>query len=80
MAKSALKEFVDFYNHHCYYKALGDVQPADVLQGRREQTLKHRKEVQCETFERRRRYNQEVRDTLKRGASSPQSLGSQSVQ
>jgi len=56
------------------------VTPSDVLEGRLEAILAHRKEVQLETFNRRRRYNQEVRDTLKRGASSPQSLGSESVQ
>ena len=69
--ESAIKEFVDFYNYHRYHKALGDVTPADVLQGRREQILKHRKEVQRETFERRRRYNQTVRDSLNKGASPP---------
>jgi len=69
--ESAIKEFVDFYNYHRYHKALGDVTPADVLQGRREQILKRRREVQRETFERRRRYNQTVRDSLNEGASPP---------
>ena len=32
------------------------------------------------TFDRRRQYNQEVRETLKPGASSPQSLGPRTVQ
>jgi len=69
--ESAIKEFVDFYNYHRYHKALGNVTPADVLQGRREQILEHRKEVQRETFERRRRHNQTVRDSLNKGASPP---------
>ena len=69
--EAAIKEFVNFYNYHRYHKALGDVTPADVLRGRREQILKHRKEVQRETFERRRRYNQVVRDSLNNGASPP---------
>ena len=78
--KGAIRGFVEFYNYRRYHKALKDVTPYDVLQGRLEAILVHRKEVQRETFERRRRYNQEVRETLKRGASSPQSLGSKTVQ
>ena len=78
--QAAIRDFVGFYNYRRYHKALRDVTPTDVLQGHREEILARRKEVQRETFERRRRYNQEVRETLKRGASSPQSLGSRSVQ
>ncbi len=69
--EAAIGGFVGFYNYRRYHKALKDVTPADVLEGRREVILALRKEVQRETFGRRRRYNQEVRDTLKRGASSP---------
>ncbi len=43
----------------------------DVLEGRREAILERRKEVQRETFERRRRYNRAVRDAPKQGASPP---------
>jgi transposase InsO family protein len=78
--EAAIGGFVEFYNYHRYHKALSDVTPADVLAGRREEILARRKEAQRRTFEERRRYNQEVRNTLKRGASSPESLGSQSVQ
>ena len=35
--------------------------------------------MQRETFERRRRYSQEVRETLKRGAFSPWFLGPKGV-
>ena len=69
--EAAVRDFVGFYNHQRYHKALGDVTPADVPVGRREAILARRKEVQRETFERRRRYNQAVRDALKGGASSP---------
>ena len=41
---------------------LGNVTPADVLNGRREQLLQRRKEVQTQTFERRRRYNSTLRE------------------
>ncbi len=78
--EAAIRGFVGFYNYRRYHKALKDVTPADVLQGRRDVILALRKEVQRETFGRRRRYNQEVRDTLKREASSPHSLGARSVQ
>ncbi len=69
--EGAIRDFVGFYNYRRYHKALRDVTPADVLEGRREEILAQRKGVQRETFERRRRYNQEIRETLKRGASSP---------
>ena len=78
--EAAIRGFVEFYNYRRYHKALKDVTPYEMLQGRREAILAQRKEVQRETFDRRRRYNHEVRETLKRGASSPQSLGVQSVQ
>ena len=69
--EAAIRDFVEFYNYRRYHKALTDVTPADVLEGRWEAILAQRKEVQRETFERRKRYNLEVRDALKRGASSP---------
>jgi transposase InsO family protein len=69
--EAAIRGFVGFYNYRRYHKALGDVTPADVLEGRREAVLAQRKEVQRETFERRRQYNHEARETLYQGASSP---------
>ena len=73
--ETAIEDFVEFYNYRRYHKALGDVTPADVLEGRREAILVRRKEVQRETFERRRQYNQAIRDTLKREASPPGVFG-----
>ena len=78
--EAAIRDFVEFYNYRSYHQALRIVTPADVLEGRLEAILAQRKEVQRETFDRRRRYNQEVRETLKPGASSPQSLGPRTVQ
>ena len=69
--ETAIGDFVGFYNHRRYHKALGDLTPEDVLEGRREAILTRRKEVQRETFQRRRQYNQQVRDALNRRASSP---------
>ena len=69
--EAAIRGFVEFYNYRRYHKALKDVTPADVLEGRWEAILAQRKEVQRETFDRRRRYNQEIRDALKQRASPP---------
>ncbi len=54
----AIADFVDYYNYRRYHKALGDVTPADVLYSRRKQILQSRKEVQIQTINRRRNYNQ----------------------
>jgi transposase InsO family protein len=53
----AIADFVDYYNYRRYHKALGNVTPADVLYGRREEILERRKEVQILTINRRRDYN-----------------------
>jgi len=60
--EDSITEFVNYYNNGRYHKALGNVTPSDVLDGRREQILQKRKEVQTQTFQRRRRYNQQIRD------------------
>jgi hypothetical protein len=46
------------------HKALGDVTPADVLHGRREQILQRRKEVQIQTVNHRRDYNQAEKELV----------------
>jgi len=58
----AIADFVEYYNFRRYHKALGNVTPADVLQGRREQILQRRKEVQIQTINRRRDYNRDLRE------------------
>jgi RNA-directed DNA polymerase len=58
----AIAAFVDYYNFHRYHKALGNVTPADVLYGRRQQILQRRKEVQAQTIQHRRDYNQALRE------------------
>jgi len=60
----AIADFVDYYNYRRYHKALGNVTPADVLYGRREQILQRRKEVQIQTINRRRDYNQGLRELV----------------
>jgi len=58
----AIADFVDYYNHRRYHKALGNVTPADVLDGRREEVLKRREEVRLQTIKRRRDYNRGLRE------------------
>ncbi len=60
----AIADFVDYYNYRRYHKALGNVTPADVLYGRREKILERRKEVQLQTINRRRDYNQGLRELV----------------
>ena len=59
--EKAISEFVEYYNFHRYHKALGNVTPADVLHGRREQVLQRRKEVKAQTIQHRRDYNRGLR-------------------
>ena len=58
----AITEFVNYYNNRRYHKALGNVNPPDVLDGRREQILQKRKKVQAQTFQPRRLYNQQLKE------------------
>jgi len=62
--EKAIADFVDYYNFRRYHKALGNVTPADVLYGRRGKILQHRKEVQSQTINRRRDYNQGLRELV----------------
>jgi putative transposase len=60
--EQAIADFVDYYNYRRYHKALGNVTPADVLYGRREEILLRRKEVQRVTINRRRDYNRDLKE------------------
>jgi len=62
--EKAIADFVDYYNYRRYHKALCNVTPADVLYGRREDILQRRKEVQIQTINRRRDYNQGLRELV----------------
>ncbi|MBI3743171.1 MAG: hypothetical protein HY261_02665 [Chloroflexi bacterium] len=59
---TAVAAFVDYYNFRRYHQALGDVTPADVLHGRREQILLRRKEVRQQTNVSRQAYNRALRE------------------
>jgi putative transposase len=62
--EQAIADFVDYYNYRRYHKALGDVTPADVLYGRREEILERRKEVRIQTADRRRDYNRGLKELI----------------
>ena len=62
--EKAIADFVDYYNYRRYHKALGNVTPADVLYGRREQILQRRKEVRIQTLNQRRDYNQGLKELV----------------
>jgi len=55
--RAAMAEFIEFYNYHRYHAGIGNVTPADVSFGRREEILKRRKEQKQETLDRRFPYN-----------------------
>jgi transposase InsO family protein len=59
----AIAGFVDYYNHRRYHKALSNVTPDDVLNGRREEILIKRREVKAQTLASRKRYNQLLRES-----------------
>ena len=57
----AVSDFIAYCNNRRYHKALGNVTPSDTLDGRREEIMERRKEVQTQTIQRRRLYNQQLR-------------------
>ncbi len=59
----AIAGFVDYYNNRRYHKALGNVTPDDVLNGRREGILIRRREVKAQTLQWRQRYNRQRRES-----------------
>ena len=63
--KMAISDFVSYYNNRRYHKALHNVTPADVLHGRKEQILQERREVKTQTLQRRKLYNQQLRELAK---------------
>ena len=52
-----MAELIEFYNYHRYHEGIGNVTPADVYYGRREEILKRRKDEKQATLGRRFRYN-----------------------
>ena len=55
--RRTMQNFIDYYNHRRYHEAIGNVTPADVYYGRREEILRRRAEQKQRTIEERLRYN-----------------------
>jgi putative transposase len=60
--REAIEKFIEYYNHSRYHEALGNVTPADVYYGRREQLLARRMEVKQQTIEARLKHNRKMRE------------------
>ena len=60
--REAIESFVAYYNYRRYHEALGNVTPADVYYGRREQILSWRKEAKSKTLLARLKYNRRLRE------------------
>jgi hypothetical protein len=54
--------FVDYYNFRRYHKGIGNVTPADVYYGGREEIVQRRKEVSGRTLQQRRDYHRASRE------------------
>jgi hypothetical protein len=52
-----MAEFIEFYNPRRYHEGIGNVTPADVYYGRREEILKRREEQKQQTLYERFQYN-----------------------
>ena len=61
--EEAIAGFVDYCDHRRYHKALSNVTPDHVLNGRREGILIRRREVKAQTLQWRQRYNRQRRES-----------------
>jgi transposase-like protein len=69
--RAAIAEFIDFYNQRRYHEGIGNVAPADVYYGRREEILKRREEQKRQTLYERFQYNRAQRNHATRLLTAP---------
>jgi transposase InsO family protein len=55
--RRAMTEFIEYYNQRRYHEGIGNVAPADVYYGRREEILRRREEQKALTIQARLSYN-----------------------
>ncbi len=67
--KRAMADFIEYYNQRRYHEGIGNVAPADVSYGRREDILRRREEQKELTIQARLRYNLGRRDPQPEGDS-----------
>lgn len=60
--EGAVAAFVDYYNHRRYHEGIGNVTPADLYYGRRDEIVERRKELIKRTLQQRRDYHQVSRE------------------
>ena len=58
----AVDAFVDYYNHRRYHEGIGNVTPADLYCGRRDEIVECRREVSKRTLQQRRHYHRVSRE------------------
>ena len=63
----AMADFIEFYNHRRYHEGIGNVTPADLYFGRREDILRRREDQKQLTVLRRIEYNLGCRQTQSTG-------------
>jgi transposase InsO family protein len=69
--RAAIARFIEFYNQRRYHEGIGNVAPADVYYGRREEILKRREEQKRQTLYERFEYNRAERNQTTRLLAAP---------
>jgi len=69
--RAAIAEFIEYYNQRRYHEAIGNVAPADVYYGRREEILNRREEQKQQTLYERFEYNRAQRSQTIRLLGTP---------
>ncbi len=72
--RAAMADFIEFYNHRRYHEGIGNVTPADVYFGRREDILRRREGQKQLTVLRRIEYNLGRRQTQSTGELGPKTI------
>jgi hypothetical protein len=67
----AIAEFIEFYNHGRYHEGVGNIAPADVYYGRREEILKRGQEQKRQALYDRFEYHRAQRNQATRLLVAP---------